>query len=83
MTTRVIEEIEFEYRFYDYKKEDIVDYIIRNGGEMVHDYFLMNFTVFYPLENEKDYVRLRDENGRFLFEIKTYRPDKFAVVKTE
>lgn len=50
---------------------------------MVHDYFLMNFTVFYPLENDKDYVRLRDENGRFLFEIKTYRSDKFAVVKTE
>ena len=51
---------EFEYRFYDYNKEELVNRIFELDGEKVHDYMLYKFTVFNT--EDKTYLRLRKEN---------------------
>lgn len=51
---------EFEYRFYEYNKEELIDRILELGGEKIHDYMLYKFTVFNT--EDKTYLRLRQEN---------------------
>ncbi len=53
---------EYEYRFYKYNKEELVNKILELGGEKVHDYMLYKFTVFNT--EDKTYLRLRQEKDK-------------------
>jgi adenylate cyclase class 2 len=67
---------EYEYKFYNYNKDDILKQLKDLGGELVHDYVLYQFTVF---ENKK-YVRLRKENGEIYLTVKIH-DNEFPIEK--
>ena len=67
---------EYEYKFYNYNKDEILTQIKDLGGELVHDYVLYQFTVF---ENKK-YVRLRKENGDTFLTVKIH-DNEFPIEK--
>jgi adenylate cyclase class IV len=65
---------EYEYRFYKYNKEELVNKILELGGEKVHNYTLYKFTVFNT--KDKTYLRLRQENDKIFLTHKIF-DDKF------
>jgi adenylate cyclase class 2 len=67
---------EYEYKFYDYNKNEILEKIKSLGGDLVHDYILYQFTVF---ENKK-YIRLRKENGENFLTVKIH-DNEFPIEK--
>jgi predicted adenylyl cyclase CyaB len=67
---------EYEYRFYNYAKDEILKQINNLGGKLIHDYVLYQFTVF---ENKK-YVRLRKENGENYLTVKIHN-NEFPIEK--
>ncbi len=67
---------EYEYRFYNYNKKDLLKQFNELGCELVHDFVLYQFTVF---ENKK-YVRLRKENGENYLTVKIH-DNEFPIEK--
>lgn len=67
---------EYEYKFYEYNKEDILKKLNSIGAEQVHDYILYKFTVF---ENKK-YIRLRKENDQIFLTVKIH-DNEFPIEK--
>ena len=67
---------EYEYKFYNYNKDEILNQLKDLGGEIVHDFILYQFTVF---ENKK-YVRLRKENGENYLTVKIH-DNEFPIEK--
>ncbi len=68
--------LELEYRFYDYYKSTIIETLIKNGGVKIHDPIVMELTVF----NAPTYLRIRKEYNKVLLTSKSYN-GTFAVEK--
>jgi adenylate cyclase class IV len=68
--------LELEYRFYDYYKSTIIETLIKNGGVKIHDPIVMELTVF----NAPTYLRVRKEYNKVLLTSKSYN-GTFAVEK--
>lgn len=66
--------LELEYRFYDYYKPTIIEILIKNGAIKIHDPIIMELTVF----NAPTYLRVRKEYNKVLLTSKSYK-GKFAV----
>ena len=67
-----MENREFEYRFYNYDKHNIIIKLKELNAIQVHDFVKYEFIVFnHPLK-KKDYIRLRNENNIYKLTHKIY-----------
>jgi len=67
---------EYEYKFYEYNKKELIEKINNLGGQLVHDYSVYHFTVF----QNKKYIRLRKENGDNYLTVKVH-DNEFPIEK--
>lgn len=56
--------IEFEYRYIDFSKTDIINKLKSNGGTKKGTYLFKVMVFFHPNKKISDYIRVRDEGYR-------------------
>jgi len=74
--------IEFEYRYIDYSKIDIVNKLKANGGVKKGIYLFKVMIFTHPNKKSSDYIRVRDEGFRTTMTYKVYEgkfPDEQEI----
>jgi adenylate cyclase class 2 len=70
---------EFELRFLNYNKKNIISKLKDLGAERVHKPIIYKYTVFeHPLNLENTYIRLRKEGDKTTFTYKHNTNEKFV-----
>lgn len=69
---------EYEYRFNDYNKKDIISKL-KELGAKYYGTFKFRVMVFVDYNNSEKYIRVRDEGHRITMTIKNNLTDKFPI----
>jgi len=70
-------EVEYEARFLEINKDDLVDKIKANGGFLKQKLTLYKRSVFNLCDIKRGYVRVRDEGDKVTMTAKIYKDPKF------